>query len=394
MSQESSLIRSSRNIKKFFLYFVIFVIAYYSWGGIVTLLSNIPNDNVNLGYTPYRDADEVFGRIALPLLDPQLAIANSSNPIFTITGSFATFPDKMFVYSVHKPTETFLTVTRANESANRMGFQNSTSDPDDLIIKWSDTNRNLEMNKDGLKWKLISSESFIEEIITRPPKNQSIEDAINEISTNIRAIGLPHTENLNFSDPKYLPIEINPNSLMGFNTTNNQQDYILIINERIIDRLPLKSASRAEELILEQGIDKRTKIYGFNPHIGHLYTIFNSKYVDSENIIAMTYNPMRVGTHGVYRIVNPFEAFTRLQEGSAQLRSIRKSDNQLFDPHEILEIREFNVNASQTELAYFSEDQIEDNSYTYPIYIFRGNAILSDGEIAEFIFYVDALDFG
>jgi hypothetical protein len=395
MAQESSLIKSGRNLKRIFLYFVIFVAVYYSWGGIVSLLSKIQDTPIDIDYTPYKESDDKFGKIALPTLEPELPISNNSNPTFTISGGFPNFPDKMTVYKVTKPTETFLTVTRANQSANMMGFQDTTSKPDDNILKWSDSYRYLEMDKDGLKWKLSAQPEFLDFLQTKSIKNQAFVEALNEVSSGVKALDLPNTDELVFTDPKYYKIKLDESTPLGFSTVEEEidSDLILIINERMLNHLPLKTSSKAEEDIIKKKISKTTKLYGFNPYIGQLYTIFNIKYIQPDAIISLVYNPIKVGEQGIYKVISPFEAFTKLQEGDGYLRAIKSSTEKIFEEHEVLEIAEFNIDATRTELAYFTEDTVLESSYTYPIFVFRGNATLSNGEIAEFVFYVDALDF-
>lgn len=394
MSQESALIKSSRTIKRIFLYFFLFVITYYSWGGIVAIINNFEANPIDTDYTPYRDNDDAFGQINLPIIEPKLAISDNSNPIFTISGDFPNFQDRIFVYKVYKAKESFLTVTRANQASSRLGFGVAYSKPDDIIMKWTDSYRFLEMNKDGLTWNLKSDESFFEVISSKPPKNQTTEDFLKESSEGIVSLLLPHIENFDFSKPNFYQIEPNEDSVYGFELDETGESKIYLVQyEQLIDSLPLKNSSKAEEEVTKLNIPKKIKIIGTNPYISRLKSIVHSSYPQIENLVGLDYVPIRFGEQSVYKIISPSEAFTLLQEGKGSLRSLNVNDAEIFENFKEHSISEFNVDGMQTEIAYFLEDRIEGVSYTYPVYVFKGEAVMDNGETANFVFYVDALNY-
>lgn len=119
--------------------------------------------------------------------------------------------------------------------------------------------------------------------------------------------------------------------------------------------------------------------------VGQLYFLRSNGYnFDMSNVLAKGY------TQGLYNIIDVREAWSKLIDGEATLVKMRRVKAEIeYDPTLIKErVKDFKV--KNIYLDYY-EPLFVKQEYLQPIYVFQGNAVLEDGESAEFVFYYPAI---
>ncbi len=393
MTQESSLIKTSEKIRKYIIFFVAFVVLYYAGQFAIKILTNIQDNQITTNYSPFSSVNNDFEDIQFPDIKPNIEIDDISPPIFTLSDNFKNYPDRVFVYKVSIPEETFLTVSKAKQIARTLGFAFETGNKDDSSIDWVTENRTLSFDKNKLTWLLKSNEEF-RSSFDDSNKIIQLDTLSKKVSEVVIQFDAQYLDLYNFQKPDIHYVEPDENSLLGFVKTDDESSSFVMFNYfQYIRSLPTKDTEKAINTIRDQEYVDEIKIVGENPFIPRLEFVFNQNELSEELIVDLKYSPIKIEKDpAIYKIISPKEAYTNLQQNQGSLRSIYTDKNQILINSPIYNVVEFNINANETELGYFVPSDFSENTFTFPVYIFKGTALLSNNANAEFVFYINALE--
>ncbi|MBD3363053.1 hypothetical protein GF362_05010 [Candidatus Dojkabacteria bacterium] len=393
MAKESKLIQTSRFLKKVAIIFLVIIILNIVWGFASKYISSI-KDNIDnpINFSAYFDEDRIYEEILLPELGSVIPKEKISNAQFSIKDDFNYFPERIFVYKTNIPKETFLTVTKAEQFATELGFTEEYDITEPNTLLWTDVNqRELRFNKVNLSWDLDPSINLFSNIQDEIKKEFEIEQTLKTFNNKIQSSNLELT-NYDLNNPQTLALNYPaPNYIMEL-TDEDESEYLMLNYFRKLKSSAVdEESSKTRDLIQENNLFLESKIYIDNPFLSDLNFTINKNLPQLAFIIDFNYKPLSIDTQtiGVYSVITPQLAFQYLQNEKGYLRSLTQNQNDILKDQLDYKVTEFQIESKQTELAYYIQEGKE--GYTYPIYLFRGKAYLENGEIADFIFYVDAL---
>lgn len=395
MTAQSKLISTKHFLQKAIIFVVSILILYFLYGwGTTYIESQDFGKEVPLisSINPFLDSDKIFEDIQLETILPIISIANDSKVTFSIRDEFSNFPNSVFVYEVGKQQQTFLTVSKAEETAKSLGFTNKYIKKNKDTLFWKDeNNRNLTFNSNLQNWELNSLNSTVN--VSGILEELNTEELDQRILNSIKVSGFGLDQYSNESIAFY-PVEYNSNYPYQYKVIDNSvsQTYLATLypylNSSAISADGNKSA---QEFITENEINLESKLVGENPFLSNFFVVVDITQEGNLGIRKLVYKPTLIrDAIGVYPLVTVEEAYERLQEGKGFLRSIYSDPQEKISEPKKYGIKEFIVEGPKTELAYYIKDSKDE--YTYPVFIFSGLATTTNNEQVEFVFYVDALE--
>lgn len=389
MAKKSSLISTKKNISKLLVFIVIFIIGYYIFQFGKNYIQELFKPN---NYTPvsiFLDINKKFDDLKLPDFDENLILSDNPNLEFTLDKSFPNFSDRVFVYQINNYRETHLTVDNSLEVASILDFKNEPN-YETSQITWTTQKKTFTLQRPILKWIIVSNPTIYK--FHENAEYRDLTKSIDAKSNALLSLDLP-VENFDLSTPKHYPVTYDDSHNFPFQIVNDPEasQYLFTYSHQE-KAIPFISEDTEAEYKKQYLIETNSHFYSEHPYLSRLYAVFEITQSQLEGLRHMYLYPFKISSDpGVYPIISPEKAYAILQEGNASLRSLTV-DNDFFADYQTKNVSEFRIDASKTELAYLIKDEITDTSYTYPIYIFRGETIYTNGELGNFIFYVDALD--
>ncbi len=344
--------------------------------------------------TFYAEADNLLGTIPKPIIS-SIAITDTSNPEFLVDGVFPNHPDTVLVYSIEKPREKLNTVDDAISKASTLGFLDTYSESGNDKLTWQNNlqTRTLRFDKVDQEWWMRTQ--YFQDIEAGKPK--TIVDDLgvyeNSASKFLSQMGIG---NLSLKSPaisaKYAKLGVD--GLFTSPASANLADYVSIDIYRTLTLTRPLSSQQLPESIDKDLIPEpvTAKVYSVDPRKGAIHLITTGQMKDFETDIYeldfTDYNYL-TSNAGVRSIISPEEAWQRVRIGDGSLMLLTPSNSDYFSVNQIHEVNRFSLNAPETEIGYW--EPVSWDGLVYPIYIFRGKALLGDGRQADFVFYVDAL---
>lgn len=388
-----SLNDSATTARKVVLGFLVFCIVVMMWSfisGFISTPAPVVRDNV---VRFYMEVDRALGDIAPPEI-PSISYNTDSN--YSFRGFFNAFPDVAYVYSVNEPAPGFFRLERGQEVASLLGFDPAlyqTTDNTNYTWKSADNSKELKFDSINKFWELSTVYSLNQAAIAR--KTLLTTEAYSaQVSSALSRLG--------FTDPflragetisRYVRLGIDDIFLDV--ATQEEAEYAFVDafkKIRLADLKPNNLLPAVEDRsIIPNPFDG--KVYSSDPRYGQASFIVSNNLGNYGNdIFSLRYNEFEYNENnkGSYLILTPQEAWNNIQLGRGSLVSIRAQGQNYYGakPNEI-SVRSFDIDAEQTELAYYEPSEWE--GVIYPIYVFKGTAQLEDGRQASFIFYIDAI---
>lgn len=275
----------------------------------------------------------------------------------TVDGRLPKVPNKLPIYQISRPTLNLLSLDRAQEMANSLGFKSSPETFSATEYQWKDqlSNRSLTLKSTDFSLHLIQENPNPKRIV-----NFSEKEAIEEVLSFLRSKNLLHQE-LKESTPTAKMIKISGSDF----TTSFKEE----ANAVLVDILP-------------RPIEEKYKFY--SPYAGEslIRTVVTLQKQEElgravRNISELKYTFWKVDTEkqGTYPLKSSEMAWNEFQNN----RSFISIGKEPFNEVEIIEI---------TLGYYITEDY---QQYLQPIYVFSGNVNRQGGVRQAFVSYLPAI---
>lgn len=396
---QSSLITTTETVKKYLIYFGIFIL-------VVILLQFCLNSvqrggglpgggSGEDGIKPFKEATAEVAELGTPPDLPSVAISSKSDLLFNVDNNFQELQfDAVNVYKIEQPRERFATETKAEDIAERFGFESrpQRQGADRSILKWQDGTRELTYDKvkQELNFNNFSIYPNRGEVFTRDEASLGQDGA-----RLIENLGL-NRPNLDLGN-----IKINYLTRVGSRfeeTSPGTATFVMIRAYRSLEGASLKTDADGEPLsALERDYEPLNFDVVYEDYLSAPLEIIiaASDRMEADDIYSVRYIDWNIEPDPqTYKIITPAEAWENVKAGKGSLQLLNEFG---FDPFQTgkrpgKEVLSFTANYLETEVAYLETN--EWHGYFYPIYIFRGRAKLSNSpnqDNADFVFYAYAI---
>ncbi len=396
----ASLYNSAQQARKIILGILVFfalVMIFNIYGNLTRRDDLIPIGNAQRFYL---NPNTLFGQIESPEIP---GIEYNSNAQFTLDGRHSqTFPDVSFVYAINSPRSRVLDLSNLEAIAKNIGFLNDYI-KEGSIVTWnnSDNTKSFKANLESRVWTMETKYLENEAALARKnlleadergdrPLELLYERLSGQILTRLKV-------NSKFGlNNAYVRAELAERGIDQFlvNTTNVEDtEYIHMAFSRLLPLIELKERSEQPDGD-PPPTPEPVRVYSDDPRDGQLTLIVSNRVNDYANdlfeldFIDYEYDTS-IENRGVYAIITPDEAWSKVQRGEGSLTFFWRQGSNYFAEYSNVEVSTFEAQPSETKLGFYEPN--EWNGYATPIYVFEGTATLKDGTRASFIFYVDAI---
>ncbi len=401
-------------IPGFFLFFLLITILLRQETVRDPLYSEANNE-----CTTYAE-DFLAHRLEIP------SLPYTANPgtfrIETDTGRFVQFPDIVNVYRYANPGQTLTSQRDAKLIAENLGFNPETMRRiGTTTYRWEDRySRELTVEARNLPF-LFSVD------LTRntnlPPAGSlpTASDAVNRARAFLRRANLLSSSYANES-PTTIDITIEPEGTFREAKARVDADLVRVDFQRMKSMITIpENIEGAQEIkeSLERRIGDSTR---YNSRTGQIQTPEGRVDTFTFEIELVTHNPnksnisMYMGGNnpnlnisdardiyhleyknwiiepdhcGTYQLVSPDTAIEQIQAGNGSLVYLREKHGDIIVPHRERSVERFDIR--NISIRYY--DAPDEQAFLQPIYTVYGDAIFSEGEDGEFIFYYPAIDY-
>ncbi len=386
----ATLYQSAETTRKIIVGFLVLAVVIL----VIDIVGRTPtttNTNVNASRF-YMNPDNIFKTldpINIPKLDTDI-----SNASYAIEGVVGVYPDVAYVYKIDEPREKLLVFENAQENVDTLGF-----DPDDFtqnenVYTWksSDESKTLIFDKILQSWNLTTSyEDNVNAI-----KNKTITRDEAYYTGRMENLLRSLSFDINGFDDAIIDVRFSKltNGIFEEKDSNLESDYVIIDSYRQLRFADLKPSSELPEVSNKALIPKEVDAQVFNsdPRKGQLRVIASENFTNYLNeLYELEYTNWQYSNEtGKYLIITPEEAWTKISEGNGSLVSILPQNfNYFSDYPSNLKVNRFVADMTQTVVAYWENSEWD--GYLHPIYVFTGRANLSDGRLANFTYFIDAI---
>jgi hypothetical protein len=388
-----SLYNTADRVRKFFLLFLLvsLVIVVYD------LYSSFSASNLNLELNSPRRfymSSQLFEW--LDGLPPEPIISDIPRDTdgvhtYVVEGAFPEFPDISYVYTIEEPSEKLLTFQNAQKTVEILGFDPSNFEENGATeVFWLKDNGVTSIFFDRVKrtWNMktdLTNNFRFNQL--QKLSNSRINNVAMNLLNKLDFDGFGFDSGL--SETIFLKREISGDLIK---VNDFEQAQLVLANAyRILPLADLKPTDEQPELL--PGETKPSpvsgKVYTSNPYKGSA-TFLTKGNNPTEDVYEFSFIDWEYGDEvGAYPIVTPEEAWANIQRGMGSLVFIQRQGDNLLEQQEVLNVRKYVLEASQTEIGFYEPDVW--SGFVTPIYIMRGRAELDDGRLASFIFFIDAL---
>jgi len=341
----------------------------------------------------YLDPDRKLGDITAPNI-PAIDI-DTSNATYAQESAEPVFPDVSYVYAIEQPREKLNTLENANKTASSLGFTATgfkSLGNNDYSWTIADQTKTLKFNKLTQIWSF----STIYENNTDAKKKKTMLQDINSYSSKATTLlnSLLFSSGLGLTSPQTDARYIIRTEQGDISETTDYKlaNYVKLNVYRKLAQADLKETKDQPKLLTGEvkPQDVVGVVYKTDPRVGEFSaTVSNDLTNLGRDIFEMKFVNYEYGAKGNYYIVTAEEAFSRIQKGQGSLVALSAEGSDYFANYTKILVNRFIIDARKTTLGFYEPD--EWTGYTYPIYIFTGRAELSDGRLAKFTYYVDAI---
>jgi hypothetical protein len=331
-----------------------------------------------------------FGKLSLPAIK-SLAIGSDSPPTFGIRGDFPLFPDTAQVYQITKPKEKLDAPEKAKAVAQKAGFNGQVFNNVNNLMRWVNERqtRSLEYHTINNTWNLRTVSYFQDANAIKPKTTDKATDYGAAASSMLSQLNLSNAtfnggkstfELVKRRAERFVPV-----------TFSETPDYaIASVYRTLLMSLP-KPGTNLKDKAGQQVKDFNAYVYSVDPFVGSVHAVLADRgrdpSIDLYEFKFTDYDYTKITSY--YNIITPTVAWQNVQTGKGALVSLIPQSRHRFQDYETVSVKSFTSQGENTELAYLEPS--EWTGFVYPMYIFRGVAELTNGETANFIFYVDAI---
>jgi len=365
-----SLTTTSKNFKLGFLGLIVFIIVYIA--GAFFLIPTAKDLYKSL-FPPKNPPNPSFG-ILEPIQFETQNILNSEPPkytLFTTDGKLpSNFPDRMTVYTYKKVSFSFEAGKKAAADARILGFEESdlATNLKGSEYRWIDaeTGANLEINTDTENLVLETPEASLRGAYREGSMDK--EKAKNVAKEVLRSVG-------RFSDPLYIKgnqtIDLGSyeNGKIKYTAYSRDAEIGYVNFFRSIKNYPIVGP------IYKQGL---IRLYVGEKQVGN---IKRSPFI-SANI-----REINTQSNATYPLLPISVAWNEVINHRGVFSYIKPNIQSPFEKYKPIEIKEVLIN--DIFPAYY--DDMEEQTYLQPIYVFEGNYIGPNNEKGSIAIYYPAI---
>lgn len=331
-----------------------------------------------------------FGKLTLPQI-PGLSISDESRPSFGIRGEFGLFPDTALVYQITKPREKLDAADKAKTVAERLGFLPDNVSTEGSILKWQNERQTRAFSFDVLNniWKLETVSYFQDANALQPKTTKKETDYGSLFSAIVGQLGLGRN---NLSNGKST-FDLVKRRAERFDEVefNEDPEYAVTSLYRKLLMSEVKTGSEVKNKDGQRVEEYEAYVYTSDPFKGSVTGVVADLATDPiKELYELKFNDFDyTSINSYYYLITPTQAWQNIQNGKGTLVNLLSQSRSKYQDYETVTVQSFTALADQTELVYYEPDQW--SGFTHPIYVFYGNALLANGETANFAFYTDAL---
>lgn len=327
--------------------------------------------------------------ITIPSLD-----SDRTTSSYAIEGVVGVYPDVAYVYKIDEPREKLLVFENAQEDVDTLGFDPDTFNENENIYTWENDDKSKTLTFDKIKqsWGLTT----LYEDNVNAIKNKTItrdEDYYSGRMENLlRSLGFDE----NGLDDATIDVRFAKltNGIFEEKTSNLESDYVIIDSYRNLSFADLKPSGELPEVSNKALIPKAVSAQVFNsdPRVGQVRAIVSENFTNYLNeLYELNYINWQFSSEvGKYLIISPSEAWTKISQGNGSLVSLLPQNFNYFSEYPTnLKVTRFVADMTKTVVGYWENSEWD--GYLHPIYVFYGRANLSDGRLANFTFFIDAI---
>lgn len=387
----ATLYESSKTARKFVIFFIIGSLAIFILQSIISPAPpQIAETNEGPGF--YMAPNPIFGNITFPEI--RSIEYNRSVPIIR-EGVFPNFPETAYVYEIEQPREKLTTFDQAIFAAETLGFTSEQYQESGSILSWEADagTKTLIINLESQAWELRTDYSENPEALRTKTLTEDLELYGDQVGRLMNRINISSNGLENSSAEIRYAVQGRDGIFTDADSVE-EAEYVFIDayrNIRLADTNTLNPPELEQGQIAPQPVD--AFVYKNDPRDGQFAVVATNFLSDfgreifEIDFINYTYDFVN---RGAYPIITPDEAVSAVQAGAGHLVYVNPQGVDTFvDPEESYDIVDIRVEAPRTELAYLEPDIWE--GFAYPMYVFRGKARLSNGSLADFVIYVDAI---
>ena len=381
----SSLTNTTKSVKRFLIYFAIFVVIIIVADRIISQSTKPTGTTTDTINTDYPQPNKIFSQIPLPVLK-NLPIGNSKAKVSKDALNFPQFPPVVYVYKLKPEQENFNEANQARTIAALLKLNSGETKTVNNVMYWETYEQDRQMSFDKVQrlWNYKVKYTNLSALITNNNQDLFINNGIGYL--NSMDLNTNSYFNLDGSTCYFTYLDNQGNySING--TANSVNSARLILNKRInliipvLQDLPTLTAPIQRDNYLD-GIVNMT-ITGTGKEIFTNMIYFNYKVHDYEN------------TLGVYPIISGLEAFDKIQNNQGYLYTLSEVGSDIFKTAVTPVISEFKITVANTKLIYIESFNIDSQEpwteYLQPFYLFKGQTTSVDNKTYDFSFIVPAL---
>lgn len=419
-------------MRKYIIGFLIFAILVILAQNIYHYVKNRGNTN-NTTNSPYQFVDEAFGPITYPTI-PSLAVANGSNPSYSVSGQFATSPTSVNVYKVTQPKVTLSSVTTGINMATQLGIESDYQTNGDTLTWQTNSKQTLIYNKltQAVDYNNLGIDLNI--LRANKPDTIDIKNIESSIDSALNSINQDNNTNITqttYSESPKISFLLASGKIYQTTTNTENSDYIRKDYYPQYEVVSLKSTnlatagtgsstgnltggltggltgsgSTSSSTLTSDVQPINARLFLDNPDEGTTNLTFaNSTQVlsqlqlskftgSSDNSKVREFHQLNIQVSktdiATYTLEPIEQAWEDVKDGKGSLRYLVKQGSDPLSDYKPLNVKRFILNPDKCELGFYTTKTW--TGYIYPIYVLRGTAELQDGTTADFVFYTKAI---
>jgi hypothetical protein len=397
----SSLSKSTQFMRKVLIAFIIFAILSFGYqfaNDYINNQNNIPPEQISQNNNAYAIPNNKFEQIPrFEIISKTLAPETRATFSIASNNRLPNFPNSVNVYKINPPRERLGDVNRARTIATKLGFnfEENSNENNTLVWNSSDLTKVLYYHKVEQEWKfevLLNRSSILSNqlIIDSNPNFYS-----SFATKTIDSLGISRTRFAGSNSRViYSTVKngVNIRQAESFRTANSVMVSLyrsIIASELSENYRPQEGTTPATNYIADViKLDYRNGVADF--------IITNNKEDIEKDLLAFNFKDFEYGEKAIYNLITAESAWNLIQQNKGYLIWLKLDNDDFFNEHAQLNVKEFKADSPKTRLIYLEPDkriaELEYTHYLQPFYLFEGTVIVADGRQGKFIFLVPALE--
>jgi hypothetical protein len=378
----TELSKATSNVKRFLLYFLIFVVVVIIINTVSGWLQPKPPVPSTYTNTDYPKADRKFSTIPEPQIQSLITNNNTLGLISKKPLPFPTFPPIVNVYKINPEREYLGDAANARKVAGLLQLPTQETRTVNNVIYWEtpDKNKTLSYDKFQRYWSYSS-------------KSASLPGALTQTSTEYLDSAFSFLSTMGLSND-YFSQRSGRVDLVSMDT---QRNLTSLTTDPNVARVSLYKKVLMAKPTNAKVPDSVIEVRNLDYYKGAANFWITGKGAKIENeLIDFSYKEFEYDpTFAVYDLKPVDEAYDALQKNKGYLFRLTLIKNNLFGDYLSLQIKDYQVDPALTRIVYIEPENRDPSipwtNYLQPFYLFEGTATTTNNQDASFSFLVEAL---